>query len=84
MESFRAQTLSPPRLSMRVEARRARVDRTATDPAKRIMPAELAMLTPDIPDTLILTEITGRQELDTGGVSQSAPARWLRRKIIPE
>ena len=41
-----------------VEAGMARVDSQATDPAKRIVPAELAMLTPDIPDTLILTEIT--------------------------
>jgi len=30
----------------------------ATDPAQRILPAELVILTPDIPDTLILTEIT--------------------------
>jgi hypothetical protein len=42
-----------------VEADLARVDRNATDPANRILPAELAILTPDIPDTLILTEITG-------------------------
>ena len=41
-----------------VEAELAHVDPAATDPAKRILPAELAMLTPDIPDTLILTEIT--------------------------
>jgi hypothetical protein len=42
-----------------VEADLARVDLAATDPAKRILPAELAILTPDIPDTLILTEIIG-------------------------
>ncbi|MGH9809140.1 MAG: putative baseplate assembly protein, partial [Terriglobia bacterium] len=41
-----------------VDAELARVDPTATDPAQRILPAELAILTPDIPDTLILTEIT--------------------------
>ena len=41
-----------------VEAQLARVDSTATDPAKRIVPAELAILIPDIPDTLILNEIT--------------------------
>jgi hypothetical protein len=42
-----------------VEAELARVDPAATDPAKRILPAELVILTPDIPDTLILTEVTG-------------------------
>jgi hypothetical protein len=42
-----------------VEADLARVDPNTTDPANRILPAELAILTPDIPDTLILTEITG-------------------------
>ena len=41
-----------------VDAELARVDPTATDPAQRILPAEVAILTPDIPDTLILTEIT--------------------------
>lgn len=41
-----------------VEADLARVDPAATDPARRILPAELAILTPDIPDTLILTQIT--------------------------
>jgi predicted phage baseplate assembly protein len=41
-----------------VEAELAQVDPTATDPAQRIVPAELVILTPDIPDTLILTEIT--------------------------
>ncbi len=48
------------RLQLRpfVEADLAHVDSTATDPTKRIVPAELAILTPDIPDTLILTQIT--------------------------
>jgi Baseplate J-like protein len=41
-----------------VEAELAQVDPTATDPTQRIIPAELVILTPDIPDTLILTEIT--------------------------
>jgi hypothetical protein len=41
-----------------VEAELAQVNSTERDPAKRISPAELVILTPDIPDTLILTEIT--------------------------
>ncbi len=41
-----------------VEADLAHIDQTATDPTKRILPAELAILTPDIPDALILTQIT--------------------------
>lgn len=41
-----------------VEADLAHVDPAATDPSQHIAPAELAILTPDIPDTLILTEIT--------------------------
>ena len=47
-------------LSLRhlVEADLARVDQAATDPGRRILPAELAILTPDIPDTLILTPIS--------------------------
>jgi predicted phage baseplate assembly protein len=36
----------------------ARVDLAETDPEKRIKPAQLAYLTPAIPDTLILTELT--------------------------
>lgn len=35
----------------------ARTDPTATDPSARTVPAELVFLTPDIPDTLILTQI---------------------------
>ena len=42
-----------------VRAQLARIDPNATGPAKRILPAELAILTPDIPDTLLLTEIQG-------------------------
>jgi hypothetical protein len=41
-----------------VAAELATPDSTATDPAKSILPAELVMLTPDVPDTLTLTEIT--------------------------
>ena len=35
----------------------AKLDPTQTDPTKRIVPAELAIVTPDIPDTVILTQI---------------------------
>lgn len=35
----------------------AKIDPKATNPAKRIAPAQLAFLTPDLPDTLILTEL---------------------------
>lgn len=41
-----------------VEAELAHIDPTATDPSQRILAAEIAYLTPDIADTLILTEIT--------------------------
>ena len=41
-----------------VEAGLAEVHAAEIDPTKRIEPAELVILTPDIPDTLILTEIT--------------------------
>ena len=46
-------------LSLRqaIAASLARLDPTATDPSQRILPAELVFLTPDIPDTLILTNI---------------------------
>lgn len=40
-----------------IEAEFAHVDPTATDPASRIVAAELVTLSPEIPDTLILTEI---------------------------
>ena len=67
-----------------VEADRARVDSQATDPAMRIVPAELAILTPDIPDTLILTEITNPRELNAGAVKQGVQGRWPRVKEVPE
>jgi hypothetical protein len=41
-----------------VDAELASVNTLATESESRILPAELAVLTPDIPDTLILTEIT--------------------------
>ncbi len=36
----------------------ARIDPGTTDPALRIRPAQLAYLNPDLPDTLILTDVT--------------------------
>ena len=41
-----------------IAAQLARIDPTQTDPTLRILPAQLVTLTPDIPDTIILTEIT--------------------------
>jgi hypothetical protein len=41
-----------------VAAELATPDPNATDPALSILPAELVMLSPDVPDTLLLTEIT--------------------------
>jgi predicted phage baseplate assembly protein len=45
-------------LHAHVEPELAHIDPGATDPSRRILPAELAILTPDIPDTLLLTEIS--------------------------
>ncbi|MFL6211753.1 MAG: putative baseplate assembly protein [Pyrinomonadaceae bacterium] len=45
------------RLNRRIRVNLARVDRTALDPAVRIRPAQLAVLTPLVPDTLNLTEL---------------------------
>jgi hypothetical protein len=53
-----ARTLSSEEPKSFVEADLAHVDPSEVDPARRIQPAELVILTPDIPDTLILTEIT--------------------------
>lgn len=44
-------------LQPHIEAELARIDPGATDFSKRILAAELAIFTPAIPDTLILTEI---------------------------
>lgn len=41
-----------------VEARPAWINRTATNPDDHILPAELVYFSPDVPDTIILTEIT--------------------------
>lgn len=60
----KSQTTQPPGLSSLnlrnlpfVDAQLAHIDPNATDPGKRIVPAQLAFLTPDLPDTLILTEL---------------------------
>jgi len=45
-------------LNQRVRALPARVDRTVADPARRIRPAQLAVIDPRVPDTLLLTERT--------------------------
>ncbi len=50
-----AETLS---LRPRLVAHMARVNPSATDPDEHIQPAELVYLSPDVPDTLILTELT--------------------------
>lgn len=50
-----ANTLS---LKKRIEAKMAWVDAQATDPDAHIQPAQLVYLSPDVPDTLILTELT--------------------------
>jgi len=47
------------KLQPRILVYGARVERKVTDPAKRILPAELAYLNPTVADTLILTEISG-------------------------
>jgi hypothetical protein len=45
-------------LQPRVPVELAQVDSKETDPSKRIKPAELACFSPDVPDTIILSEIT--------------------------
>lgn len=47
------------KLNNAIHAQLARIDQNATLPAQRMLPAELVILTPDIPDTLLLTEIKG-------------------------
>lgn len=47
---------SQPKQRLTIEL--ARVDPAVTDPALRIRPAQLAYLNPELPDTLILTEVT--------------------------
>jgi hypothetical protein len=41
----------------RIPVRMAEIDEKETDPLKRIRPSELAILTPAVPDTLILKEV---------------------------
>lgn len=45
-------------LNQRVRALPARVDRSVADPERRIRPAQLAVIDPRVPDTLLLTERT--------------------------
>jgi hypothetical protein len=45
-------------LHIRILVSKAKIDRNATDPAKRILAAELAYLSAAVADTLILTELT--------------------------
>ncbi len=40
-----------------IDVKLAQVNQAATDPAKRVIPAQMAFLNPDLPDTLILTEL---------------------------
>jgi hypothetical protein len=47
------------KLQPRVLVNKAKINPRATDPTKRILPAELAYLNPVVADTLILTELTG-------------------------
>ena len=42
----------------RIPVSLGRIDMDEVDPAKRIKPAELAYMSPDVPDTIILSEIT--------------------------
>jgi hypothetical protein len=44
-------------LNTRIRAYLAQVDRTDLDPATRIRPAQLALLTASVPETLVLTEL---------------------------
>ncbi len=50
-----AETLS---LRSRIVAEMAHINPSATDPDEHIQPAELVYLSPDVPDTLILTELS--------------------------
>jgi hypothetical protein len=46
------------RPKQRLVAHLARIDPTMPDPEARIRPAQIAYLNADLPDTLILTEVT--------------------------
>jgi hypothetical protein len=52
---FKLLNLTPPQW---IEVQPARVDPTDTAPAKRILPAQLAYILPDVPEMLILNEVT--------------------------
>jgi hypothetical protein len=47
------------KLQPRILVNKAKIARHATDPSRRILPAELAYLNPAVADTLILTELSG-------------------------
>jgi hypothetical protein len=44
-------------LKQRVRVFKARIAKQLTDPAKRLLPAQIAYLSPAIPETLILSEV---------------------------
>lgn len=46
------------KLQPRILVNKAKIDQKATDPTKRLLPAELAYLNPTVADTLILTELS--------------------------
>jgi hypothetical protein len=50
------ENLKPP-LNNYIPVNLAKIDKLATDPARRIKPAELVFLNPDVPDTLYLHEL---------------------------
>lgn len=58
LAQLKTQLQSPEQPRPRISARAAWVDKAETDPDKRIRPAQLAILSPDVPDTLILKELT--------------------------
>lgn len=62
-EDVSSQTLanlgSTLKLQPRILVNKAKVARHASDPSRRILPAELAYLNPAVADTLILTELSG-------------------------
>lgn len=47
------------KLRPRIVVNKAKIARPATDPSRRILPADLAYLNPAVADTLILTELSG-------------------------
>lgn len=51
-------TLGALELKPRVTVDKAKIDKQQVDPSRRILPAQLAYLSPAVPDTLILTELS--------------------------